>query len=304
MELGEIHSFVSVVRAGSFTKAGKQRGVPKSTLSRQVSRLEQRLGAQLLKRSTRRLSLTEDGRAFYERCLHAIEEIENAERGLLDATGKPTGTLRVSTSMDLARDYLAPLLPEFRQLYPDVSLDIEMSHRHVDLIAEGFDLALRGGILNDSNLIARRLGNSRIILVASPGYLDHRGRPTTVDELADHDGLMIRQLLSQGRARVQGPDGWVALPLPAWLACNDFSVLCRAALDGLGIALMENNMARPHIAAGRLEQLLPDYGLGAGGGLFAVYPSTHHLTPKVRVFVDFLLERLGPQFGLGDDATT
>lgn len=294
MDLNEIHAFVSVVRAGSFTAAGRQIRIPKSTLSRQVSRLEDRLGVQLLKRTTRTLGLTEAGRGYFARCLHAIEEIEEAERFALDASGKPRGTIRVATSYDLGRDYVAPLLPELRRRYPELAIELDLGHRRVDLVAEGFDVALRGGVLDDSNLIARKLMDSGLRLVASPAYLRERGLPRTVSELEGHDGLLLRQAMVQGKLRMPVGDGPpVPLPLRPVLVTNEFSLIRTAALAGLGIAIMEKNMAWPHLDAGELEPVLPELSTPDGDGLYAVYPATHHLTPKVRVFVDFMAEHLG-----------
>jgi DNA-binding transcriptional LysR family regulator len=298
MDLNEIQSFVSVARAGSFTAAAKQRSMPKSTVSRQVSRLEERLGVQLLHRTTRKLALTEAGQGYYARCLHAIEAIEDAERFALDLHDHPTGTLRVSMAYDMATLYIAPLLAEFHHRFPEVVLDIEMTHRNIDLVEEGFDVALRGGIVRDESLIARRIGSSALLLAAAPSYLDAYGRPETAADVAGHKGLLLRQLVrAMGRPRLIGPKGPEVIPLEPWLMVNDFIPLQRAAVDGLGIGLLESNLIAEDLAAGRLERVLPDYEFGPGGGLFAVYPATHHLTPKVRAFVDFVADELGPLFG-------
>jgi len=297
MDLNEIKAFVAVARAGSFTGAGRDLKTPKSTLSRQVSRLEERLGVTLLSRTTRSLSLTEAGQGYYARCLHAIEEIEDAERFALDLTERPRGMLRVSMTYDLATLVIAPLLEDFHALYPEVSLDIHMNNRSVDLVQEGFEVALRGGQLPDSTLIAKRIAYSNLVLAAAPRYLDERGRPASPAELEGHDGLLLWQLKrAMPTLRLLGPDGPVPAPLEPWLMATDFRVLVRAALDGLGIGLLEQNGIAEDLVEGRLERVLPGYGLGKGGGLFAVYPATHHLTPKVRAFVDFVVERLKPLF--------
>ena len=295
MDLNEIQAFIAVARAGSFTAAGKQLGMPKSTLSRQVARLEDRLSLQLLHRTTRSLKLTEAGQGYYARCLHAIEEIENAERFALDLGERPRGTLHVAATYDLTMFLLTPLLSEFHQRYPDVVLDIDMGQRAVDLIEEGFDVALRGGALPDSSLIARRIGHSDLHLAAAPAYLDTHGRPQSPAELTEHKGLLLRQLQRMPEFRLQGPSGPEAVPLKPWFMTNDFEVLRRLCVEGLGIALLERNGMESDLACGRLELVLPGYGFGRGGGLFAVYPATHHLTPKVRAFVDFIVEKLKPQ---------
>jgi DNA-binding transcriptional LysR family regulator len=297
MDMNEIQAFVAVARAGSFTGAGKQLRAPKSTLSRQVSRLEERLGVQLLHRTTRRLGLTEAGQGYFARCLHAIEEIEDAERFALDLTESPRGLLKIATSSDMATFYLAPLLREFHERYPDVELDIEMSQRKVDLVEEGFDVAVRGGVLKDSSLIARKVARSTLVLAAAPRYLETHGRPPTLAALADHRGLMLRQIKQvMPELRLQGPVGFEPAPLEPWLTASEFEVLRRATVAGLGIGLLERNMIEPSIRCGELEIVLPGYNLGDGGGMFFVYPATHHLTPKVRAFVDFFTEKLQPIF--------
>ncbi len=292
MHLEETRAFVAVVEAGSFTEAGKRLGIPKSTLSRQVSRLEDRLGARLMNRTTRKLSLTDLGEAYFERCRPAIEAIADAERVALDLSGRPTGNLKVSMSIDVARDLMPDLLAEFRGCYPDVTLELIASQGRTDLVAEGFDVALRGGDLPDTGFIARKLMSGDLHLYASKEYLDAHGRPTTAADLADHDTVMLRPPPSVGSWRLFGVDGPVELPIDPWLVVNEFGLVQRAIRDGLGIGLLLGYMAQPDLDAGHLEPVLPALGI-TGGGLYAVYPSRQHLAPKVRVFVDFLVERLG-----------
>jgi len=289
MSFDDTLAFVAVVRAQSFTRAGKTLGVPKATLSRRVSRLEERLATRLLHRTTRKLALTEVGRAYYARCLRAIEEIEDAERVVADVAAEPRGLLRVSSTFDFARDRLAPWLPEFRLRYPDVKLSLELTQRRVDLIAEGIDVALRGAArLDESNLIARKLGESSLLLAASPAYLKRRGAPQTMLELKQHDCVMF----GPGPGfRLKGPEGPVELDMPSWLLTNEFGVLRQAVLDGLGIGLLLEDGIREDLEQERLVPVLPGYRLD-GGGLYAVYPSAHHLSPKVRVFIDFLAEQI------------
>src|SRR5688572_26804492 len=202
MDLNETLAFVCVARSGSFTAAARSLGLPKATISRRVARLEARLEVRLLQRSTRRTSLTEVGRVYYERSLHAISELENAERLLADVTNKPSGVLRVTTSFDFGRDHLASWLPLFHQRHPEVQLELELTQRRVDLIAEGIDVAIRGGSLADSSLIARRLFESRLILCATPAYLRRQGEPRTLAELAEHQCLAFSR-----RWSLTGPDG-------------------------------------------------------------------------------------------------
>jgi len=291
VHLNETLAFVAVVDAGSFTAAGRKLGMPKSTLSRQVSRLEERLGARLLQRTTRRLSLTDTGQAYFARCRNAIDELEEAQRVAQDVSGRARGVVKVSSSFDFARDHLAQLMPAFTAEHPEVSINIVMSQQRVDLIAEGFDVAIRGGVLDDSGFVSRKLGDSAVWLCASPGYLDAHGRPTTVAELAEHRALVMTRSGEDVPWRMTGPDGVESLPLKPHLRANEFGFLRIAMLDGLGIGLQVAHEAIPLIEQGRLERVLPNHALG-GGGLYAVYPSRHHLSPKVRVFVDFLAEHI------------
>ena len=294
MRFDETTAFVSVVRAGSFTAAGRVLGVPKSTLSRQIARLEARLGARLLQRTTRSLSLTDTGSAYFERCRHAIEEIEEAERVAQDRSTRASGTLRVSAPFDLARDHLAVLLPEFRARFAEIDLVLLMAQERVDLVGEGFDVALRGGKLQGAGFVSRKLAGSDVQLCASPAYLERRGRPRALADLAEHDGVVMH--LREGASwRLQGPGGAIeTLPLRPWLVANEWGVLRQAMLDGLGIGPMVVPLVREQLADGSLEIVLPEYAQ-PGGGLYAIYPSRNHLSPKVRVFVDFVAERLGPR---------
>jgi DNA-binding transcriptional LysR family regulator len=302
MLLVETHAFVTVARSGSFTEAARRLSVPKSTLSRQVQRLEERLGARLLHRTTRRLSLTETGSAYLARCEHALSEIEDAERAALDIAGHPSGTLRVSTPFDFARDRLAPLLPEFRHRFPEVRLALELAQKPVDLVAEGYDVALRAGNLSDSDLVSRKIAASDLVLCASPNYLDRRGRPEKLADLAGHDLIAMGRDGRPLEMPIVGPDGPRAIPGTAWLVANEWGVLHRAIRRGLGIGLQLLPDVSEEIAGGALERVLPDYGV-TGGGLYAVYPSRHHLTPKVRVFVDFLVEKMSSGLGPTDRPT-
>jgi DNA-binding transcriptional LysR family regulator len=265
--------------------------MPKSTLSRQVSRLEERLGARLLQRTTRRLSLTETGTAYFARCRDAIDALEEAERVAQDVSGQARGTLKVSTSFDFARDHLAPLLPAFTRQHPAVDVNVVMSQERVDMLAEGFDVAVRGGVLDDSGFVSRKLGESNVWLCATPQYLDEHGRPAAVAELAEHAALVMTRGGEDIPWRMEGPTGPQRLPLQARIRANEWGFLRIAVLEGLGIGLLLANDATQLISEGRLERVLPEYALG-GGGLYAVYPSRHHLSPKVRVFVDFLAEHV------------
>lgn len=291
MQLNETLAFVTVVEAGSFTAAGARLSIPKSTLSRQVSRLESRLGTRLLQRTTRKLTLTELGRAYYGRCKQAIDDIADAERVALDVADQARGHLRVSAPYEVGFDHVVPLLGEFRAQYPDITLELVLSQGRVDMVAEGYDVALRGGELPDADFISRKLFSGGLVLCASPDYLARRGEPQTLADLETHDGILMRLPPTESTWRVIGPEGPVPLPLRAWFTTNAWSAIVDSLVRGLGIGLLVDHMAEREYAQGRLAPVLPAYGLPPGG-LFAIYPSRHHLSPKVRVFVDFLAARL------------
>jgi DNA-binding transcriptional LysR family regulator len=264
MDLNFTLAFVAVVRAGSFTAAGRQMGTPKSTLSKQVSRLEARLGTRLLQRTTRRLNLTETGNAYYQRCLQAIEDIENAERVALDVAGTPKGKLRVTSGIGLAR-VIGPFLGEFHERYPDIEFEFHSSQETVDLVAEGFDVAIRGGPTLKGDVVARKLGDDRMVFVASPAYIEKHGQPRTLDELADHPLISIGPMPSYDGVPFAGPDGVVPTDLRPWLVSRDFEMVHAAALGGAGIGLMVTVFGAEDLKAGRLVRVLPDYRLDGGG---------------------------------------
>ncbi len=293
MDLNETLAFVAVARTGSFTAAARQLGAPKPTVSRRVARLEDRLRVRLLERTTRRQRLTDAGRAYFERCVHGVEAIENAERAVRDVSGRVAGTLRISLPADLARDVLIDHLPELHRRHPELSLVLDISQRRVDLVADGFDVALRaGGRLDDNSLIARKIIDSELWLVASPAYLKKRGTPRTPSELDGHDLVVFGAGATPPRWTLDGPDGACELPRATWLTGNDFGFVRTAVLAGLGIGLVEAVAASKDVRARRLRRVLPAHAV-RGGSLWAVYPSSRHLSPAVRVFIDFIAERIG-----------
>ncbi|HKP64899.1 MAG TPA: LysR family transcriptional regulator [Polyangiales bacterium] len=290
--LDDVVAFVEVARAKGFAAAGRELRVPRSTLSRQLQRLEDALGVRLLERTTRTVRLTEAGESYFHRCAHAIELIAAANRGARDAGALPRGSLRVSTPFDIARDVLASALPEFRRRYPDIELRLEITQRRVDVVREGFDLALRGGMpMRDSGLTIRKLMPSVMRLYASSDYLAGRGTPTDPEALAEHD--LIGFASAEGGAmtwRLSGPSGEIIIEPKAWAAANEFSFIRAAVIAGAGIGLLQA-ITEFRDRKGQLVPVLPEYGMH-GGALWAVYPSAKRVPPKVRVFVDFLVAQL------------
>lgn len=289
MQLNETAAFVSVIEHGGYAAAGRASNVPRSTLSRQVKRLEERLGVRLLQRTTRRLGLTDAGKDYYDQCRAAMEAIELAEKRAIDGSDRPSGTLRI-TSVNLSTlEWMMDGVAEFRRRYPEIALVFDFNHRRTDLIEEGFDVALRGGRMTGGEVVARLLAPTSVLLYASPRYLERRGTPRGLADLGDHDGVLVSPIATRGPLRLEGPDGVVEARLPAAVVANDMAFARGLVLRGMGIGLLENGLAAPHLSDGTLVQVLPEYGIHTGGGFFVVYPSRLHVAARVRVFVDFMI---------------
>jgi DNA-binding transcriptional LysR family regulator len=292
MNLDAVHAFVAVARAGGFAAAGRALRMPRSTLSRQIQRLEAELGVRLMERTTRAVRLTEAGLGYFQRCSHALDLIDAASSGARDAGAQPRGKLRVAAPIDVARVAIATLLPDFRRRYPDIELAFEVAQHKVDLVREGFDLALRGGErLEDSSMAARKLSTFVFRLYASPSYLSARGHPSTPADLVGHDLVAFAPGGAALPWRLVGPEGPAQFEPDAWLIGNEFGLLISAMADGLGIGLAESLSIAHHVRDGRLQAVLPEYTM-YGGALYAVYPSARRVPPKVRVFIALLQRHL------------
>lgn len=292
--LDEMEVFAAVVEAGGFSAAARLLGLSKSAVSKQVGRLEDRLGVRLLNRTTRRLSLTEAGTTFHAACRRVLDEAETAEQAVSDLAAAPRGLLKLNAPMSFGFLHLGAAIPAFHQHYPQIRLDAVMNDRFVDLIEEGYDVALRIGELRDSSLVARRLAPCRNVLCASPAYLDRRGRPARPADLAQHDCLLYANTASPREWTLTGPRGREAVAVAGPLIANNGDLLCTAALGGMGIAKLPTFIVGPCLADGRLEVVLPDHPVPEQG-IHAVYPHSRNLSQKVRVFVDFLAARFGPE---------
>ncbi len=286
--------FARVVEAKSFSTAARQLGMSKSTVSKHVSRLEDRLGARLLNRTTRRLSPTEVGLAFYERCVRIATAVEEAEAAAMRLQSSPRGTLKVNAPMSFAVLHLAPAIPEFVARHPELRLDMTLNDRVVDLIDEGFDLAVRIGELPDSSLIARRLTANRRVVCAAPAYLARHGAPRVPAELGAHNCLGYTLGASPTEWRFLGPGGAHTVRVSGNFQANNGDALRLAALEGLGVVTLPTFIAGDDLRSGALRAVLADYALPESA-VYAVYPHTRHLSAKVRAFVDFLVERFGPR---------
>jgi DNA-binding transcriptional LysR family regulator len=288
MDLNELLVFARVVQAGSFTGAAASLRMPKSTVSRKVSELEARLGAQLLQRTTRKLRLTEVGRAFFEHASRVVAEAEQAEQVVTRMQSAPSGLLRVTTPLNFPA--LGPILADFLARYPDVRVEVLSTDRRVDLVAEGYDVAVRAGALADSTLVARRIGSVERVAVASPGYLRAKGAPRRPADLAGHDCLVFSGGRETNVWALQAAGRQVSVTVRARMVVNDFDLLRAAALAGSGVALLPLHACAEDLAAGRLERVLPTCN-SPGTPLSAVYPGGRHPSPKVGAFVEVLRER-------------
>jgi len=283
--------FARVVQAGSFTAAAAALGMPKSTVSRKVSELEKRLKARLLQRTTRKLSLTDVGRTFYDYSARIVGEIDEAERAVSSLQEIPRGLLRVTAPVNAA--FLGPIVSDYLQRYREVRLELFCTARTVDLVEERFDLGIRAGRLADSTLIARSLGSVKWFLVASPAYLKRRGRPRSPAALKEHDCLFFGAGTQGTALHLESGEGSVRLAPSARLLVSDMDVLSAAVTTGLGIGLLPAFICVEDLRARRLERVLRDWSAPATP-VHVVYPSTRHLSPKVKSFIDHLYERMTP----------
>jgi DNA-binding transcriptional LysR family regulator len=291
MDLNEMVVFARVVRAGSFTAAALELGMPKSTVSRKVTELERRLDARLLQRTTRKLSLTDVGRTYYEYCARIVGEVEDAERAVSNLQGAPRGLLRVTAGTNAA--YLGPIVTDFLKRFPEVQLELLATGRAVDLVEERFDVGIRAGTLADSSLIARSLGRVGWFFVATPGYLKKRGRPKSPEDLKRHDCLLFGAGTTNVTLRVEQAGTHVQVAVSARLLVSDMDLLYSAVTSGLGIALLPAFQCATDLRTRKLDRLLRDWN-APSTPVHVVYPSTRHLSPKVKSFVDHLAERMTP----------
>lgn len=284
-------TFVATVESGSFAGAADKLDISRAMVSKQVQKLEDHLDTRLLNRTTRRLSLTETGRAFHERSVQILADVEDAEQVAGQATRRPHGVLRMTLPLSYGQHRLAALIGAYTMAYPEVYLDISLSDRKMDLIEEGFDLAIRIGALPQSDLIARKLGAVRSIVCAAPAYLARHGTPRTPADLSAHACLGYTLTAGGADWRLEGPDGPVIVPIRGPIKADNGDLIRLAALSGAGIIFQPRFIVDDDIASGRLEQVLPQWQ-SAELGVYAVYPSRKHLSAKVRTFVDFLVAAL------------
>jgi DNA-binding transcriptional LysR family regulator len=283
-----MEAFVRVVESGTFVAAAERLKMSTSSLSRLVADLEQHLGARLLNRTTRRLSLTEVGQSYYERCVTLLADLSEAEAIAGQAAAQPRGTVRITCSHGMAEQRVAPAIATFVEQHPTVKFDLVVSDRLVDLVEEGFDLAIRVGPVGSERLVARRLGAMQLLLAAAPAYLARRGTPATLADLASHDALTYAYASSPRLWRLFDAAGSAHdVRVGGSLHANSGEALRSAALAGLGLIYEPDFLLAEALARGELVRVLPAYS-GATGDIWAVYPSRRHLSLKVRLFVDHI----------------
>lgn len=287
MDRNELVIFVRVVQAGSIRAAAEQLGMPKSTVSRKLIELEERLEARLIQRTTRKLGLTDIGRIYYDHGARIVTDIESAERAVRSQHETPRGLLRVTAPLNIA--FLGPIISTYLARYPEVRLELSANARVVDLIEEGFDVGIRVGPLVDSSLMAKPLGAAQWVLVATPTYLHQRGRPRSPSDLTRHDCLLFG---SQASLLLSRSDETEKVTLYPRLLVTDMDVLENALLSGLGIAAMPKFLCEAALRDLRLDAVLPDWQLPSTT-VHIVYPSRRHLSPTVRSFIDHLASSAG-----------
>ncbi len=286
-----MRAFVSVYETGSFTSAADRLNTSKTLTSKKVQALENRLGTRLLNRTTRSLSPTEAGQLYYNRCVQVLDDIDELEDLIVHQSGQPRGRLYVTAPTTFGEMYVAPLLPEFRSRFPTVSIDLSLSDRHVHLVDEGFDVAIRIADLPSSGLIARKLAPSPIYLCASPEYLDKHGRPTHPEELADHQCIIDTNFKNSHVWPFRDGDTLIQVPVEGELLVNSARAVRNYARAGSGLALCPGYMVHKDIADGSLEPVLADFN-AFDINTYAIFNSKRNLAPKVRVFVDYLADKL------------
>lgn len=290
--IGDIPVFVAVAETRGFASAARRLGVSKSAVSKRIASLENRLGAQLFHRSTRNISLTEAGEHFLEHAAQALEAAQEAEDSVLTLTGIPKGRLRVSVPMSFGLLHIAPLISDFLTAYPGIEVDMIMDDHFVDMISEGVDVAIRGGSMEDSSLIARKIAPIHNVLVAAPSYIERCGEPLKIEELASHNCLQYSLTRDFQEWVFETKRGTRSIPVTGTYRVNNGVALQQAVVSGAGVARLPTFFVGPDIASGQLVRILPQHKMPTQT-LFAVFPERRHLPIKVRLFLDFIVDRLG-----------
>ncbi|RWC91136.1 MAG: LysR family transcriptional regulator [Mesorhizobium sp.] len=291
IDLNDVIVFARVVEAGSFTAAARLLAMPKTSVSRRVAALEREVGVRLLQRTTRSLNLTDAGRLYYEQSSQGLRTIEEANLRLAEARAEPSGTIRISAPVGFGGYFLIRAVVDFLALYPKTNVELRLTDDKLNLVEDGIDLAFRTGTLQDSTLIARKLGAARRLLCASPDYLARYGMPEGPADLSRHRCVIAGPSASGAHWVLDGPQGQETVVVTGRFAANEMQAVVAAALAGFGVAQLPQAMAEGLIDQGRLQRVLEDYTTPAGG-LHVLYPSSRHLSPLVKAFIELAAERI------------
>lgn len=290
-QLGAMRVFIRVVQTGSFSSAAREQNTSQATISKKVAALEAKLGIKLLTRSSRELSLTEAGNEYFDRSMAIIAELDEAEASVRSQVASPKGIIRLTAPVVFGRLVLAPILPEFLSLYPEIKVDLALSDKHVDLIGEGVDVAIRARQLEDSSLIARHLFDNPMFLVASPQYLEMQGEPTEPEALKRHNCLVYSLLKSVNIWHFRYKEKDISVPVNGNFQCDNGDAILEMVLKGAGLAQLPTWMVEEHLSAGRLKLVMPEY-VAPPLPFNAIFPQSRYVPLKVRAFVDFLKQKL------------
>jgi DNA-binding transcriptional LysR family regulator len=288
-----MQTFVRVAEVGSFSAAARSMRLSKAVVSKYIGLLEEQLEARLFNRTTRQIRLTEVGQAYLGRCKLIISDLEEAERSVKNLQAEPRGLLRINAPMSFGVHHLAPAVAEFMEIWPQIEIEMVMNDSFVDIMAEGFDLAIRGGSLVDSSLIARKLAPLRGVLCGAPEYFAKHGEPATPEQIKDFDCIAYSNDRSGDNWLFKGPDGDIVIPIASRVRVNSGDAIRQIVLQGQGVARLPTFLVGQDLQRGTLRSTLTDYPFELGG-LYALYPHNRHLSAKVRVFVDFLVKKYGP----------
>ena len=289
-QLGAMRAFVRVVQIGSFSAAAREADTSQATISKRVAALEAKLGVRLMLRSSRNHSLTAAGAEYYEKCVAILAELEEAESAIRSEITAPCGLLRITAAFPLGRLLIGPLLPEFLERYPDIEIDLALTDRHVDLVSEGFDLAIRAQQAPDSSLVARPLFSNPMHLVASPQYLGRHPKILEPSDLAEHNCIIYSQLRTQSTWRFSDGERETAVHVSGNFRCDSGDVILDAAVAGIGVTVLPYWMIHAHLVTGSLQMVLPD-DQPEPLPVHAIYPQRRYLPLRVRCFIDFLTEK-------------
>ncbi|GHA31766.1 LysR family transcriptional regulator [Photobacterium aphoticum] len=290
-QLSAMRAFVRVVQTGSFSAAGRDMHTTQTTISKKVAALENHIGVKLLTRSSRDHALTQAGAEYYETCVNLLGELDEAEARARSDIALPRGVLRITAPVAFGRLLLAPIISEFFSRYPDIQVDLLLSDKHVDLISDGIDVAIRARQLEDSTLIARHLFNNNMLVLASPDYFEQFGKPITPNDLQQHNCLAYAGMKTVNTWRFYDDDKEITVPVKGNFQSDNGDVLLEVALSGLGLVLLPIWMVKPYLESGQLVQVLANY-TGQDIPFNAIYPHSRYTPLKVRCFVDFLKEKL------------